>query len=1202
MGKVEEEEIITTEELKDESLLEGINEDSELFDIIHDYLISLRKFPLLSDEETKDLLVKYRVHGNLQAREKLINHNLRLVVWYIRHRRRITKSHEFIDLVQIGNIALIKAVDTFDMTYGTTLATYATRCMSNEIHRELANNDRTIRIPSGLVDLINKYRIFKNHYLNVNGHEATPEEICEYLNINSDKLKEIEETLRNIDNLDSLNRELKDEESATLEEFIEDTNNAGYDQFEKRLDEKILCYKIKKVLSPKEYYIVYHHILMPNKISLRSLGIIFGVSFQRIENLINTSLAKLKRLKIYERKVDDDIKNIINLDVRPIDFKKKVVLLYLKDCIPEEDYNYLYYTYYLGIEDERYIRKYHLDKDKFKEFKEYIESTYTNIFSITPEFYSEIFEKIKRKFTVSQIFDADITTDFDKSFSVKEKLDKLSKEELMEYLKNDYGNFTKDQKDLIEAYYDDTFKPADSHYINLIDAKINLSLLGYKGERTLPTRILYDVYIKNKDLFDSEYQDFLEGTLFRDITGKKVPYDITMGRRKNNTIRRLSQLYYRIDNFFTYEIPEKETKRIIKQYDYLFTEDEIRVIKLHYINPNGNLTIKELMTVLNNDNKYEVNSLSRQTYQKVVSLYLGIFHRCIIKNEEIYMKYISNPNFRMVPQNREVCRMRFQDHLDYKEIRDKLGLESTQRVSNIIGKSLILIDMHHYNVNNDIIYEEDMIHELFAVKDNYTPQEEDIIISRYIENMSAEEICSKHNINKTDYMNLISRFSNAYLSFFADKNITKEDVQKELFVHPSDCVLNATQKAILSFIYGVTCPDNPKGEILSKEEIKNRLNIDENSFNNNRKLGQVLLGCKKRGIVGSELGRLTQDEVRDSLMDPNVPLKQDEKLLLRQIKGIDTETKTLDELAKIHGVNKGSIRRRVMLAYLSILKYQDGLKEKIIDYEVDVVPLLKYFPLIEQYQLTDLYCNHFEANDFVKKYNITKEQAWVLMERLERRLCYLIKYPKARKFDFDYAREILDKEDLPFFGYYELARYYYDRYFGDDGKLPDSRGEIIGDLNISGETKTSAMIRDLMIACLMYKGGYRKYKTVDISEIEAYYNEHKESLPGYLDKVFKSSIRQNDPTKVSELAIYEILKSKGEDIFHLKNISKYEAISILRDNPYNFSSYQLEVIRNYFKIPKKDLMNGKSKHKLYKLVGSYILKKNPDNKKLQLHG
>lgn len=1195
----EKEEIILKKELEDEALVSGYESNTELFDIVHDYLQSLKQYPLLSDEETKELLIKYHEQGDMSAREKLINHNLRLVVWYIKRHKKVTKSYEFIDLIQTGNIGLVKAVDTFDLTKGFALSTYVSTCIRNELHNELANNDRTIRFPSYLVDLINKYRRYIATYLNTNGIKPSPEEICDYLDIKLDKLKEIEEALRTSNNPDSLNREINTEDDAKLEDFVEDTNVTGFDNFERKLDDKIIYYKVKKALTPEAYYLVYHHILSPNHATLETLGREFGVTRERIRQLVEDALGKLKRLKIFESKVGEDIRNIQNLDVRPINFHKKVILLYLMDKISNEDYNYLYNIFYLGTPEENFMRKYHIERKTFQEFKEYMESTYANILNMPPELYDEIIEKVKKKYTISQIFAADITSSIDNSLIIKGKLDSMSKDELIKHIGYNYEYFTKDQKELIDEYYDDNYGYEDNYYTRLIDAKINIQLLGYKGERTLPINILYKTYINNKDIFDEEYQKYLEGTLFRDITGKKVPFDQAMGRRKTNTILRLSQLYYKIDNFFTYELSERDIKRILKQYNYLFSEDEIKVINLHYINPEGNLSMRELMKELGIKDKYEINSLSRLTYYKVVSLYLGVYSKCVIKNEDVYMKYINNLNFRMVPLNREVCRMRFQDHLDYKEIKDKLGLESTQKVSNIIGKSLVLIDTHHYNINNDTVYEEDKIHELFAAKENYTEQEKNIILDRYANGLEAEDIYSKYNLTKKDYMNLITRFSNTYLNFYA-ANITYENVLDEINAHPTDCVLNETQKGILAYLFGVKSSYNPDGEKLSKEEIKERLNIDENAYNNHRKLGLTFLGCKKNRIYGNQLGRLSQEEVRVALDDPNVPLKPDEKLLLRQIKGIDTETLTVEELAKIHNVAPSSIRRRVTMSYLSILKYQDGLKEKGIDYEMDVVPQLKYFPLIEQYQLTDLYRDHFDAKDFVKKYGITKEQAWVLMEKLERRLMYLLKYKKARKFDFDYAREVLDKDDLPYFGDYELARYYYNRYFGDDGELADSRSDLIEELDISEETKTSAMIRNLMISCLMYKQGYRKYKTIDIQELEAYYDKHKDNMPMYLKKIFLSSIKHNDPTRISELAIYEILKDRGEDIFHIKDISKSDAANIIRENPYNFSSYQLESIRKLFHLPKRNFMNGSKKHKLYKLVAPYMLKKDSQNKKLEL--
>ncbi len=295
MGNQKEEEIIQISELEDEALLSGYDDNHTLFDVVHDYLESISRFPLLSNEETKELFIKYQKYGDLEAREKLINHNLRLVVWYIKKFKHVTKSYEFIDMIQTGNIGLINAVDNFDLSNGASLSTYIIKCVGNILHNELANNDRTIRFPAYLVTLMIKYRKFINSYYNVNGEYPDDDKICSFLGIKLDKLKEIRENLKNVDNLDSLNRQLTDEDSSSLEDFVEDTSITGYEDFEKIIDDKILCYKVKKLLDSESYYIIYHTILSPHKSTLRELAVILDVTYQRIQQIYSKAIEKIKR-------------------------------------------------------------------------------------------------------------------------------------------------------------------------------------------------------------------------------------------------------------------------------------------------------------------------------------------------------------------------------------------------------------------------------------------------------------------------------------------------------------------------------------------------------------------------------------------------------------------------------------------------------------------------------------------------------------------------------------------------------------------------------------------------------------------------------------------------------------------------------------------------------------------------------------------
>lgn len=1210
MSEEYEDIIINSDELVDEALLADYEDNSEVYDVVRSYLKELEQYPLLSDEETDYLIMQYKLKGDMDAREKLINHNLRLGVWAIKHRRHVTKSYEFIDLVQTASLGIIQAVDRFDMNNGALLSTFMVKCIYTKVHRDLAENDRAIRYPVYFITLMFKYNRFKRDFFNEHGYEATIDEICEYLGVDEAKVKEIEHILMSTDDPDSLNRELKntDHDASFLEEFVEDTNVTGFADFDNYIDDKILLDKLKKNLPEQVYYALYHNVLAKNKMNLRDVADRLGVSHTRVQQLIDMAFNRIKKTSMFKRYKGENLNYLTKVDVKPIDFPKKVIILYLKERVTEEEYSYLYDIYFLGQDPEVFMRKYHIKESTFREFREYMEDNFKEFLNPTRELYTQIVQNVKQKYTISQIFAMDISPVVDNSLEVKERIDALTKEELIASLGDEYDKLTSEQKKLIDDYYDNS-KYTNKGYATLLNAKINLALLGYKEKKNFINN-LYKTYLNNKDLFDREYQEFLEGVMFRDITGKKVCYDYTFGRRKNITILRLAQLYYKIDNYFSYELPSAVIAKVLEEYDYLFTEDEIKGLKLHYLNPEGNLNYKELMEVFHMK-KSDITALLVPSYARVVSLYLGVYRNTLIKNEDIYMKYVNDPNFPLLERTREVCRLRFDKHLDYKEIGEILGIEddqdkgkkskttATQKVSNILNKATFLIDCHHYNVNNDSVYEEDKILAILNTRDKYTELEKKIIIEHFINKREAPEVCKNYKIDKPTYHNLLANFHHTYLRTYAKSPVTKQDIERELLLHSSDCILNDTQRVVLAYYAGIKCDYNRKGEILDKEKIKSILGLDENGYKNSLTVGLLLIGSKIAGIIGSSLGRLTRDDVSRYLKDANIPLSNKEKELLKSIKGIEGETLSLEDIAKRDNVNIGSVKRRVMRAYVAILKYADGLNDKKIDYEKDVLPRLKYFPLIEQVQLKEMYKDELPTSYFMEKYHLTKEQAWALMGRLEKRINYLIKYRFARKFDFDYAREVLDKKDLPFYGDYDVARTYYDRYFGDDGLEPERRSELVEDLNLNEEFKTSAMLRNLMVSVLMYKDGYRKPKTISIDEVKNYYERNKDNISPSKQKLFLSTIRINNPDRVNETVAYEILKERGEVIFDIESISQDEAINLIRENPYKLTDSQLNFIRAMHNIPKRYLMSGKSKHKLYKLVEPYVLTNNGPRKKLE---
>ena len=207
------EDIDETEEI-DISVPDGIS----IEDPVRMYLKDIGKVPLLSAEEEIELAKKME-KGDEQAKKKLAEANLRLVVSIAK--RYDGRGMLFLDLIQEGNLGLIKAVEKFDYTKGYKFSTYATWWIRQAITRAIADQARTIRIPVHMVETINKLIRVQRQLLQELGREPSPEEIAEQMNLPVDRVREI---LKISQEPVSLETPIGEEEDSHLGDFIQDEN------------------------------------------------------------------------------------------------------------------------------------------------------------------------------------------------------------------------------------------------------------------------------------------------------------------------------------------------------------------------------------------------------------------------------------------------------------------------------------------------------------------------------------------------------------------------------------------------------------------------------------------------------------------------------------------------------------------------------------------------------------------------------------------------------------------------------------------------------------------------------------------------------------------------------------------------------------------------------------------------------------------
>ena len=213
------EELEKVEDIKVEDIntmnFDGINVD----DPVRMYLREIGKIPLLSFDEELELAKKV-IEGDEDAKQKLAESNLRLVVSIAK--KYVGRGMLFLDLIQEGNMGLIKAVEKFDYTKGYKFSTYATWWIRQAITRAIADQARTIRIPVHMVETINKLIRTSRHLLQQLGREPTPEEIAQEMEIPVEKVMEIQKIAQDPVSLET---PIGEEDDSHLGDFIQDEDS-----------------------------------------------------------------------------------------------------------------------------------------------------------------------------------------------------------------------------------------------------------------------------------------------------------------------------------------------------------------------------------------------------------------------------------------------------------------------------------------------------------------------------------------------------------------------------------------------------------------------------------------------------------------------------------------------------------------------------------------------------------------------------------------------------------------------------------------------------------------------------------------------------------------------------------------------------------------------------------------------------------------
>lgn len=281
--------------------------DVKTNDSVKMYLKEIGKFNLLKPEE-EPILAKKILEGDVEAKNKLINANLRLVVNIAKH--YVGRGMLFLDLIQEGNLGLMKAVDKFDYTKGYKFSTYATWWIRQAITRAIADQARTIRIPVHMVETINKMTRVQRQLTQDLGREPTAEEISEALNglLSAKRIREIQRIALEPVSLES---PIGEEDDSHLGDFIEDKDSESpVDYTTKQLLKEELYQVLDELTDREERVIRLRYGLDDNRPrTLEEVGKEFNVTRERIRQIEAKAIKKLrhpnrsKRLGDYREKI-----------------------------------------------------------------------------------------------------------------------------------------------------------------------------------------------------------------------------------------------------------------------------------------------------------------------------------------------------------------------------------------------------------------------------------------------------------------------------------------------------------------------------------------------------------------------------------------------------------------------------------------------------------------------------------------------------------------------------------------------------------------------------------------------------------------------------------------------------------------------------------------------------------------------------------
>lgn len=269
------------------------SEPAETMDAIKSYLKEIRKSVLLTFEQEQDLGKRIQEQGDEDARQQMIESNLRLVVSM--GKRYINRGLPFSDIIEEGNIGLIRAVEKFDYKRGFKFSTYASWWIRQAIERAIINQSKMIRLPVHVVEKLNHYMAISEQLMQEMNHVPTAKEVARRMKVKEDEILEIQQLIRKTYSLDS---PIGGREDTSLKDVIEDTSQIPPSIMAIGIRNREEIEKWLGTLKENERKVVTLRFGLGGEMShtLEEIGNVFGLTRERVRQIEHSAITKLRAI------------------------------------------------------------------------------------------------------------------------------------------------------------------------------------------------------------------------------------------------------------------------------------------------------------------------------------------------------------------------------------------------------------------------------------------------------------------------------------------------------------------------------------------------------------------------------------------------------------------------------------------------------------------------------------------------------------------------------------------------------------------------------------------------------------------------------------------------------------------------------------------------------------------------------------------